>query len=282
MNEAKKIARQVKGLPESSGSFLILLLFAIGIHLALLTLLPNEILGDASSLNKQKQSIRLKINDSKTNPNQLLFTKQTQNTPPKEAKFYSFEDHSTKNNVHQSALKNDAVDTKGGNAKSTPLTEPLAEPKTLSQDEGYKKFLPSRQALGSETEAGLKEFIDQEMTLGVSSDANALKHPLMGFFAQIRKNVELAFYDPSEVEIARYMNINGYSGIRGAAVALIEIDQSGKISQLKIVQPSGHSILDEHWLKILRASSPFQPIPKSWPNDHLRFTYTLNYRYGSG
>jgi TonB family protein len=78
------------------------------------------------------------------------------------------------------------------------------------------------------------------------------------------------------------MNSNGLSIIRGTSIALIEIDQSGKIVQLKLANPSGHTIIDEHWLKILRASSPFQPIPKTWPKDHLKFTYTLNYRYGSG
>ncbi len=280
MDESKKIARQVKGLPESSGSFAFLLILALGLHLTFLKLLPKDMLDKSQT--SSNQPIQLKINDSKSNPNQLLFTKQVQNTPPKEAKFYSYEDHSTKKDVHKSVDKNDVATTKGENSQTNPTKEPVAESKTLTQDEGYRKFLPSRQALGGETEAGYKEFIDQEMTLGVSSDANALKHPLMGFFAQIRKNVELAFYDPSEVEIARYMNLNGYTGIRGAAVALIEIDQNGKISQLKIVTPSGHTLLDEHWLKILRASSPFQPIPKTWPNNHLRFTYTLNYRYGSG
>jgi TonB family protein len=78
------------------------------------------------------------------------------------------------------------------------------------------------------------------------------------------------------------MNSRGFSSISGSAIALIEIDQSGKIIGLKLANPSGHSIIDEHWLKILRASSPFQPIPKSWPKDHLKFAYTLNYRYGSG
>jgi len=290
-SESLKIARQVKGLPETSGVLAVLIFLALLIHLFAISLLPKEGVPSANTL--APKPIRISIAKPKDitqkDPNQLLFQNQAETKPPKNPDFYSFEDHQAKN---ESQLKpgkegQDGQSTLTPNKNTetsakTDSTSPKDPPKAISRDEAYQKFLPSKQILAQETAAGYKDYLDQEMTLGETSDANSLKHPLMGFFSQIRRNVELAFYDPSEMEVARYMNSNGLSIIRGTSIALIEIDQSGKIVQLKLANPSGHTIIDEHWLKILRASSPFQPIPRSWPKDHLKFTYTLNYRYGSG
>lgn len=292
MRENLKIARHVKGLPDSSGALVLLAILAILAHLLVLALLPNERPHSLDSLAEPKP-IRMSIakpSPETKDPHKVLFSNQAQTPPPKQPDFYSFEDHQAKKE-NQITRGNDGQGTEIPNKIQAKPQEKTAEEhsantaearKPISRDEAYQKFLPSKQLQAAETEAGYKDYVDQQMTLGETVDANSSKHPLMGFFAQIRRSVELAFYDPSEFEVARYMNSRGFSSISGSAIALIEIDQSGKIIGLKLANPSGHSIIDEHWLKILRASSPFQPIPKSWPKDHLKFAYTLNYRYGSG
>lgn len=292
MHENLKIARQVKGLPDSSGALVVLILLAILTHLLVIALLPSEAPHRLDS-SAQSQPIRMAIAKqpmAPKDPNKILFSKQAQTAPPKQPDFYSFEDHQAKKES-QLTLGKAGEGTEIPNKVEAKPQEKVPEKnqsaiapatKPLSRDEAYKKFLPSKQLQAAETAAGYKDYVDQQMTLGETVDANSLKNPLMGFFAQIRRNVELAFYDPSELEVARYMNSQGISSISGSAIALIEIDKSGKITDLKLANPSGHSVIDNHWLKILRASSPFQPIPKSWPKDHLKFSYTLNYRYGSG
>ncbi len=292
MSENLKIARQVKGLPDSSGALVVLILLAVLTHFLVIALLPN-LSPNRSESSISSKPIRMAIAKppmAQKDPNKILFSKQTETAPPKQPDFYSFEDHQAKKESRltlgkegegtKTPLKADAKPQESTPEKTqTTVTQ---VPKPLSRDEAYQKFLPSKQLQAAETAAGYKDYVDQQMTLGETVDANSLKNPLMGFFAQIRRNVELAFYDPSELEVARYLNSQGFSSISGSAIALIEIDKSGKITDLKLANPSGHSIIDNHWLKILRASSPFQPIPKSWPKDHLRFSYTLNYRYGSG
>lgn len=292
MRENLKIARQVKGLPDSSGALLLLILLAIMSHMIVIALLPNESSHKLDS-SVHPKPIRMTIAKqaiAQKDPNKILFSKQAQTAPPKKADFFSFEDHQAKKESQltlgkggegtEIQNKTEAQPSPKISQKNQVAVTP--ETKPLSRDEAYQKFLPSKQLLAAQTEAGYKDYVDQHMTLGETVDANSLKNPLMGFFAQIRRNVELAFYDPSELEVARYMNSQGLSSISGSAVALIEIDKTGKVTDLKLANSSGHSIIDNHWLKILRASSPFQPIPKSWPKDHLRFSYTLNYRYGSG
>ena len=63
-------------------------------------------------------------------------------------------------------------------------------------------------------------------------------------------------------------NINYPSAARqqqlyGSLRMLVSILPSGEVERAEILQPSGHSVLDQAAVKIVNLASPFQPFPKA-------------------
>ena len=286
-----KIFRQVPGLPEGGKGVFWILLLTLAMHLSAIYFLPSR--EDIIDIDKLSKGIKVKINQQ--NPEKLYFSKQQETAPPEVANHYGQENHKAAMEQKTSSLKKaNSKEITNSSLKAQEMPEKTVinrekkSPSVLeknqnkpARDELYKKFLPSKEQLAAQISSGYEEYLDEAMVLGDNNDVNTKEHPLMGFFAQIRRSVELAFYDPDEIEVARFQNQRGLDGLKGSTVALIDIDRSGRIIDLKVLKTSGHEIMDEHWMKILRASGPFQPIPKVWPKEHLRFSYTLNYRYSA-
>lgn len=267
-----------------------MIVIAILFHILILYKLPTN--DHVLNMDSMRQPVKISLNQKQIDS--LNFDTQQKTETPENAKFYANEDHRANRDQKadlQSQMKLKKTENNAASAtrektlknqeNSSTLTEKKQNLHRDQMDETYKRFLPSQEQSITQVAQGFQDYLDEAMVLGDTNNVNTREHPLMGFFSQIRRSVEMAFYDPEEIEIARYQNRTGIDVLRGSTVALIDIDRTGRIIDLKVLKTSGHDIMDEHWLKILRASGPFQPIPKFWPKDHLKFSYTLNYRYTS-
>ncbi|GAB4385266.1 MAG: hypothetical protein Kow00121_49990 [Elainellaceae cyanobacterium] len=55
------------------------------------------------------------------------------------------------------------------------------------------------------------------------------------------------------------------------------IDRQGGLSNLQLLQPSGHSAADQAALEAVRSAAPFAPLPKAAPQDSLQVDFTFAY-----
>lgn len=84
----------------------------------------------------------------------------------------------------------------------------------------------------------------------------------------IKQKIESARVYPSE---ARERKIEGIVHIRFTLLA------DGRVSQVKVVQSSGRSILDESAVTTIHNAGPFPPIPEHFHTDSLILTTSLVY-----
>ena len=63
--------------------------------------------------------------------------------------------------------------------------------------------------------------------------------------------------------------------IRQATVFNVEIDKSGRLTNIAIVQSSGTESFDREAMRTFRQSSPFAPLPPEFPLESLKVTWTF-------
>ena len=107
-----------------------------------------------------------------------------------------------------------------------------------------------------------QDFSGSDFTLGQALDVNMKRHPLMSYFSKIRQSVELAFFNIPRRRISSFMDRNGIKRMVGQSIALVRVSRNGVIEKIKIVESNGHSIIDNHWTKIITDSGPYPPIQK--------------------
>jgi protein TonB len=61
----------------------------------------------------------------------------------------------------------------------------------------------------------------------------------------------------------RHFPVDKGESVYGKAVVQIKLDRQGNLVQLELPEPSGSPFLDAHIKRLVRASAPFGPIPKS-------------------
>lgn len=96
----------------------------------------------------------------------------------------------------------------------------------------------------------------------------------------------LEFPDPHYLQIIQNKITQNWAppaGILGtrkelSLVVEFNIDRSGKINQIRIIEPSGSALLDQSSIRSVQLSDPFPPLPSLWEPDilkvYFRFTYT--------
>ncbi|MGH8040991.1 MAG: energy transducer TonB [Rudaea sp.] len=68
--------------------------------------------------------------------------------------------------------------------------------------------------------------------------------------------------------------------LHGQLVLTVALARSGKIKSIDIIQSSGHRILDDAAIRIVRLAAPFPPIPKDQNIDELYITRTWQFLPG--
>ena len=89
-----------------------------------------------------------------------------------------------------------------------------------------------------------------------------------------------SYLDSWRNHVERVGNLNfpdeaARSGLSGSVMVEVTLEADGRLSDIYIVSPSGHRILDDAVLNILRLAEPFAPFNQAMRENHeyLRFTY---------
>lgn len=145
---------------------------------------------------------------------------------------------------------------------------------------GYGGLLPSEGELSA-----YNDFIpDSSIPIGKILDINTTDYRYIAYTTSIRKSVDLAFYSPrsalkDEPHIREKIQTGAKTRFSGKSVAVMTIEKSGLLSDVKIEDSSGDKKIDEEWLRILNMAAPFPPLPVSFPDEKFMIRYTLYYDY---
>lgn len=83
------------------------------------------------------------------------------------------------------------------------------------------------------------------------------------------KEYKLAAYEDSwRLKVERIGNLNypdeaKRSGLTGTLVLDVAIDHQGKVVNIELLRSSGHKVLDDGAIRIVKLASPFAPLPES-------------------
>ena len=66
--------------------------------------------------------------------------------------------------------------------------------------------------------------------------------------------------------------------IEGKLMVLFSLVSEGDMVQIKIIEPSGHEILDKEAIRAIRAAAPFPPFPEHIPLRRLNIKASFVYR----
>lgn len=112
------------------------------------------------------------------------------------------------------------------------------------------------------------------------------KRPRKKFISANTKEYAYAAYMAAWVaRIERIGNLNypdeaRRRGINGQLVLTVALKRNGSVESIDIIQSSGHKILDDAAMRIVRLAAPFPPIPKGQGVDELYITRTWQFLPG--
>jgi hypothetical protein len=132
-------------------------------------------------------------------------------------------------------------------------------------NEGYNDYLP-----------------DKNIPVGPVLDVNTTDYRFIAYFTAVRKLVELAYYDIGPTlrdtpHVRGQMEEVGKVRFQGVSVVQLKVMRSGVLVESKLTRSSGDKDIDEFWVRILNLAAPYPPLPRSYPDEELVFTYSLYY-----
>ena len=147
----------------------------------------------------------------------------------------------------------------------------LAIPKQHKARNKYEQLLnTSLTSMAGEVERGYQDYINEDLELGATVDLNTQEYRYIGYFTGLRKSIELTWTYPSTA-IRR--------GLDGSVFVRFTIKQDGKVSQVNVLDSSGHKILDHAIVDAIKLAAPFAPLPESFGKKISikgNFNYVLN------
>jgi TonB family protein len=96
--------------------------------------------------------------------------------------------------------------------------------------------------------------------------------PYEAYLLQIRRRIEGLWSYPAQALSEKR---------EGSAVIRFTIDAYGALNDYYITSSSGSPVLDEGALAVVRAASPFEPLPTAFHLSRLHVTATFHYRLGN-
>lgn len=187
--------------------------------------------------------------------------------------------------------------TRYSSRSSSPAAEQPQGEDIVAQEpetgEGPRRGRPEGQSLAyvdllpdsNEFAGYYNDFIaDDSIPTGEVLDVNTTEYRYIGYFTSVRKQVDMAFYDPrsslrDQPRIREQLVREGRINFRGVSVAQLTVLSNGMVTDSKIVRTSGDRELDEAWLRILNMAAPFPPLPHHFPDEQLVFNYSLYYDF---
>jgi protein TonB len=148
-----------------------------------------------------------------------------------------------------------------------PEHEPLPQP--LARDLLEKKIEMAR--LAREVQREMQDYA---------------KRPKKKFISASTKEYEYAAYMAAWVaRIERIGNLNypdeaRHQQLHGQLVLTVALNRDGTVKSIDVIQPSGHKLLDDAAIRIVRLAVPFPPIPPNEKVDELYITRTWQFLPG--
>lgn len=132
----------------------------------------------------------------------------------------------------------------------------------------YESLMPSSRELQNQVAAGYQDHVEDEVETGDKIDLNTTNFRFIGYFTSIRKAFELVWVYPSEA-VRR--------GLQGETHVEFTIEKNGSVSKIRVVESSGHKILDVAVVEALRLASPFGPLPPGYNKERLTIVGSFRY-----
>ena len=146
-----------------------------------------------------------------------------------------------------------------------------------------KPRLPSASELIQQTVAVAG--LNAEYGRSFASTSRRRKHDYIS--ANTKSYYAAAYMDAWRRKVERTGNLNypleaRRQGIYGSLLLEVALIEDGSIEDVRVVRPSGHQVLDDAAIHIVRMSAPFAPFPKaiSKRTDVLHITRTWEFRRG--
>lgn len=100
----------------------------------------------------------------------------------------------------------------------------------------------------------------------ISLDTQEFKYA--SYFAQIKRKIELVWSYPPEA---------GRQGLFGKLLLKFTILKDGTLADMKLIDSTGHQILDEEALHAVKMASPYPPFPKRIEKERLNVIASFSY-----
>lgn len=236
--------------------------------------------------------IQVKLVPKKSKAKQIIEAPLKETIAPKDPRFKGHVDHQT---AKETKVKNPR---QNGNNPDNPMqkltqklrnaqSKPQSIPKTVDgpsrkvPDNIYSQLLP--QIADLPTEPGFQDHInDDDIAVGAVIDVNTTEYRWIGYFTNVRKMVNQAFFSPAHTvkrskRIQNKLQMYGRAEVKGRAVVQLTILRSGFLIKSKLVSSSGDREVDEFWEKVLNMAAPYPPLPKHYDKDKLTFKYAFDY-----
>jgi periplasmic protein TonB len=175
-----------------------------------------------------------------------------------------------------------------------PKPHPPTERELLTQQKSQfavhtQKETPEQPQLPQPT---ARELMEKKLEMArlaeeVQRDAQAYaKRPKKKYISANTKEYEYAGYMSAWVaRIERIGNLNYPDEARrqqlhGQLVLTVALNRDGSIKSIDVIQPSGHKLLDDSAIRIVKLAAPFPPIPTEGGIDELYVTRTWQFLPG--
>ena len=175
-----------------------------------------------------------------------------------------------------------------------PRPQPPSERELLTQRKSQfalrtQKELPEQPALPQPTN---RELIEKKLEMArlaeeVQRESQAYaKRPKKKYISANTKEYEYAAYMSAWVaRIERIGNLNYPDEARrqqlhGQLVLTVALNRDGSVKDIEVIQPSGHKLLDDAAIRIVKLAAPFPAIPAEGGVDELYVTRTWQFLPG--
>ena len=146
---------------------------------------------------------------------------------------------------------------------SVSVDQPQRKPRNV-----YESLMPQAEEMRKQVAAGYQDYVDDNLEVGERVDLNTSNFRYLAYFTSIRKSFELVWTYPSEA-VQR--------GLQGEVKVEFTILKDGTVARVKVLDGSGHRILDDAVVEAIRLAAPFTPLPNGMNKERL--TVVGSFRY---
>ena len=144
----------------------------------------------------------------------------------------------------------------------------LPRPNENRPRNAYEALIPKSHELVRQVQEGYQDYIEDEIETGDRIDFNTTNFRYLGYFTSVRKAFELVWAYPSEA-VRR--------GLQGEVKLEFTIQKDGTVTKIRVLDSSGHKVLDDGVIEALKLASPFAPIPPGMKKERLTIVGSFRY-----